>query len=573
MRKIYILLIFCLLILSLFTSCDEPKQPQAITITLDSGVLEEKATTISTVENKEVTLPSGETIWKTDKYSFSGWATTKDGEASYKAETSFSLSSDVTLFSVWKEHDLLYTLNEDANSYSVKAANTSISGSITIPGKYNGKNVTSISDYAFADCKDVISVTIPDTVTSIGLGAFFRSGITSIEIPDSVTTTGGAVFSKCSSLESVKLSANMTELKAGNINTETYSSVGSGFFLECSKLKTVENLDKITTIGEGAFYKCSSFESLKLTTATTSIGKKAFYGCTSLEETTIPGLTSIEYGLFDKCKSLKTIDIPNSVTSIGVAAFSSSGLTSIDIPSGVTSIGENAFEGCKNLKTISIPDSVVAIGSFAFNSCSSLSKITIPGGIKTVALMAFGYCEGLTEITIPGTIASIDPDAFYGCSNLKSIYIDVDENTALDKENNKWGAEGATVIWKNYSSISSDGVLERVTVAEDKFTGTVVIPSRIGGITVTAIANNGLIGCDFTSVTLSERITSIGEKAFLGCSALESIVIPSSVETISENAFSQCTSLKTITINKAENSITGSPWGADTEITNIKWGD
>ncbi len=619
MRKIYILLIFCLLILSIFTSCDEPNQPQAITITLDSGVLEEKATTISTVENKKVTLPSGETIWKTDKYSFSGWATTKDGEASYKAETSFSSSSDVTLFAVWKEHDLLYTLNEDANSYSVKAANTSISGSITILSIYNEKNVTAIADYAFADCKDVTSVIIPDTVTSIGLGAFFRSGITSIEIPDSVTTTGGAVFSKCSSLESVKLSANMTELKAGNINTETYSSVGSGFFLECSKLKTVENLDKITTIGERAFYKCSSFESLKLTTATTSIGKNAFYGCTSLEEATIPGLTSIEYGLFDKCKSLKTIDIPNSVTSIGMAAFSSSGLTSIDIPSGVTSIGDNAFDGCKNLKTISIPDSVVAIGSFVFNSCSSLSKITIPSGITTVALVAFGYCEGLTEITIPGTILSIDPDAFYGCSNLKSIYIDMDENNALDTKNNKWGAEGATVIWKNYYSISSDGVLERVTGAEDKFTGAVVIPSKIGGITVTAIANNGLIGCDFTSVTLpetvksigingfkdckkltsiivpnsvtsmgcgvfagcekleavtlSENTTVIGDNSFGGCTALESIVIPSSVETISENAFSQCTSLKTITINKAENSITGSPWGADTKITNIKWGD
>ena len=186
-----------------------------------------------------------------------------------------------------------------------------------------------------------------------------------------------------------------------------------------------------------------------------------------------------------------------------------------------------------------------------------------------MALMAFGYCEGLTEITIPGTIASIDPDAFYGCSNLKSIYIDVDENTALDKENNKWGAEGATVIWKNYYSISSDGVLERVTVAEDKFTGTVVIPSRIGGITVTAIANNGLIGCDFTSVTLSERITSIGEKAFLGCSALESIVIPSSVETISENAFSQCTSLKTIDIPEQVTSVEYRAFSGCTSLTAI----
>ncbi|MBR1878352.1 MAG: leucine-rich repeat domain-containing protein [Paludibacteraceae bacterium] len=156
--------------------------------------------------------------------------------------------------------------------------------------------LTSIGNYAFADCNRLTFVTIPNSVTSIGEWAFsdcYR--LTSVTIPNSVNFLGKNVFAGCRSLTSVVIP------------------------------------DSVTSIGDGAFQNCSSFISIEIPNRVTAIGNFVFHGCASLI----------------------SIDIPNSVTSIGVSAFQDcSYLTSIEIPSNITSIGERAFEGCSSLASI-----------------------------------------------------------------------------------------------------------------------------------------------------------------------------------------------------------------------------
>lgn len=98
--------------MSVFTSCDLNKVTP-VTITLDSGILDKSAETVESTKNKKIILPSGNTLWDTDEYTFSGWTTTKDGKASYKAGANYSSSSDVTLYAVWTVNPkITYQANE-----------------------------------------------------------------------------------------------------------------------------------------------------------------------------------------------------------------------------------------------------------------------------------------------------------------------------------------------------------------------------------------------------------------------------------------------------------------------------
>ena len=232
--------------------------------------------------------------------------------------------------------------------------------SITIPN-----SVTSIGNNAFEGCSSLTSITIPNSVTSIGVSTFEGcSGLTSITIPNSVTYIGTRAFDGCSSLTSITIP-----------NSVTY--INDYVFYGCSSLTSITIPNSVTSIGKDAFHNCSSLTSITIPNSVTSIGKDAFRNCSSLTEVTIPNsVTTIGKDTFYGCSSLASVTIPNSVTSIGEAAFRNcSSLTEVTIPNSVTSIGERAFYGCSSLTSITIPNSVTSIGEYAFNECRGLASV------------------------------------------------------------------------------------------------------------------------------------------------------------------------------------------------------
>ena len=287
-----------------------------------------------------------------------------------------------------------FTELEDG-TYSVLARDPeSISGHVVIPDMYNGKLVTQIENKGFYQCEKITSITLPDSIISIGDSAFaYCSGLTSIALPNGVTSIGGGAFYNCKNLTSIALPDSVT-------------SIGANTFYGCQALTSITIPDSVTSIGGGAFYGCQALTSIDIPNGVTSIGGSAFQDCENLTSITIPdGVTSIGAETFYGCQALTSIDIPNGVTSIGDSAFDRcSSLTGIIIPEGVTRIGDSVFEYCVSLRSVVIPEGVTSIGKKAFFDCELLSSLTIPSSVTKIESEAFCYCLGLRSLSFAGTM-------------------------------------------------------------------------------------------------------------------------------------------------------------------------
>ena len=454
---------------------------------------------------------------------------------------------------------LLYykiTSNSTNEVAVVKAESSAID--VTIPSQViiDGKTYTCtrIEDNAFKELKRLTSVTIPNSITTIGEKSF--SGcrcLTSVAIPNSVTSIGGYAFQDCSGLTSVHISDLNAWCRIVFFNFASNPlSKAAHLFLSGKEINNLVIPNSVTSIGNYAFSHCSE---------------------------------------------LTSVTIPNSVTSIGSCAFNEcSGLTTVIIPNSVTSIGWGAFLYCRRLTSITIPYSVKNIDDYTFYNCSSLTSVTIPNSVTSIGSETFRGCRALASVTIPNSVTSIGSMAFYECENLLEVVSLIENPFKIDTEtfgekvyNNStlYVPTGtikkykATYGWKHFDHITENNsqgkVSEGVTYSYDKKTHTLTIsgqgPMKTGREEVpwnlfkneiqnviiesgvTSVGDNAFSLCSgLTSVTIPNGVTSIGVCAFDGC-GLTSVTIPNSVTSIGDFAFAGCSGLNSITIPNSVTSI------------------
>lgn len=257
-------------------------------------------------------------------------------------------------------------------------------GDVVIPSSvvYNGTTyfVTGIDNYAFDD-SDVTSVSIPNTVKSIGSSAFaYCPSLSLVTVSNTLTTIGSSAFNGCSSLQNISLPQSLT-------------SIGSSAFRECASLTTISIPGSVSYIGPGAFYGSGINNPI--------IFKNQFVY-----------LPSSYQGSYE---------IPKGITEIIGSAFADcTGLTEIFIPNEVTTIGESAFRGCSKIKYVIVPKGVQYIPAIMFYQCTDLEEVSLPNTITGIGKWAFGY-SGIKTMIIPPLVTSINDDVFYGCRSLQSV--------------------------------------------------------------------------------------------------------------------------------------------------------
>ena len=511
------------------------------------------------------------------------------GTRAYAHELEAKNSDGVTIYYNWISYfnglEVTYKGDKGSGSSSDYTGNVNIPQTVSIEGKRY--RVERIHSSAFSGCSGLTSVTIPNSVTSIGNGAFYYcSSLTSVTIPNSVTSIDEYAFSGCSCLTSITIPNSVT-------------SIGSYAFYDCSGLTSVTIPNSVTSIGASFFAYCSSLTSVTIPNSVTSIGASAFSGCSGLTSVTIPNsVTSIGNYIFRGCSGLSSVTlnsnsivsknytssnnfstifgsqvkeyiVGNEVKNIGEYAFcGSSGLTSVTIPNNVTSIGNYAFSDCSGLTSVTLNsnsivskkytsssnfstifgsqvtnyilgDEVTSIGDFAFFYCSGLTSITIPNSVTSIGRQAISCCSGLTSITIPNSVTSIDVSAFYG-----TAWYNNQPDGLVYAGKVAYSYKGTMPA--NTSISIKNGTLGIAGGAFDYCTGltSITIPNS-----VTNIGDYAFCGCTgLTSVTIPNSVTSIGGSAFSGCYKLTSVTIGSGVTSIGKSAFYNCYNLKKVIV-------------------------
>ena len=424
---------------------------------------------------------------------------------------------------------------------------------------YNGLyyKVTAIDDDAFSECLSMKTLTIPNTIESIGSYAFQSclnlfsvkvQWVTPLAIDESVfdgiDLSGVTLYVLQGYADAYKnadvwkdfknvstyadLDINMIfadpyvkELCVANWDTSgdgelsyrearAVTDLGATFVgdTNITSFDEFRSFGYVTSVGQACFKGCSNLKSITFPPSVTEIGSEAFGGCDALENVVLQyRLKTIDAKAFAGCAALKTVTFTSSSTSSPV----------------VETIGDQAFFGCSSLQTINLSSltKLVKIGDQAFAGCSSVQELALSklSKLTTIGSHAFDGCASVKSFNIPAAVASIGEGAFANCS----------ANTKLDvNSNNKTYIHNTprTIIIDKATRTQFVAYACGATATSFTFPETVmeILPYAFAGST------------NLASVSLS-NVETIGHDAFANCGKLYTVVMPEKVAAIGDNAF------------------------------------
>lgn len=468
-----------------------------------------------------------------------------NGEVTYNAvlglkSAGFEFCSDVNgnnvVFSKI-ESDKKTTYDSDGFRYYINEKSEAVisryiggKSNVVVPESLDGHTVTAIAPLAFSSLKTfgvsypngddwyidiglLVSVTLPDTVKTIGKFAFaYNVSLEKINIPAGVEIIPAECFFGCKSVKDMAFPESVKEIgskvfrlceELESVEMSGVVKVGDNAFDGCRLLENVVYSEKLKEVGHGAFNSCKLSETLDLSSLT-KIGAGAFSDTSVKKVILNDNLERLEYGVFQGCTLLEEINFPSKLVSIGDCCFRMTGIYKAVFSEGLKKIGALAFDSCEELYILELPESIEKIGNYAFEN-TFLEIVVIPENLKVIGYRAFGYCKELDILYFNAKNCVVDFEQdfieetddlgnappFLGCK-LREIYL----------------GEGVTSIG-GYSA--PFGTFENCTMLE--------------------------------SVMIPDTVSEIGNAAFKNCSSLETAIIPGSVTSIADDAFDGCDNL------------------------------
>ena len=441
--------------------------------------------------------------------------------------------------------------------------------------------VTKIANRAFAYCNALKSVTLPDTMKTVGALSFMDcANLEKAYFPDTVTEMGSNLFANCLKLESFTIPKGVTYL-------------GEYIFWNCPLITEMVIHDDVTYIGTTTFSKCTNLTKITIGKSLKSLGsapklcdnlttiivdpENPYYdsrnncnaiisketdilqwGCkTTVIPTSVVGLSR---EAFQCCQSITSLPIGSQITYIGKDAVPLSACENIDgvyylkdntgtyrylisadktiescqIKEECEVIAANAFESCTTLKNVTLPTNLKIIESAVFKGCTSLESISIPDSVESIEFEAFRGCKALVSAVIGNGVKLIDSQVFYDCTKLTNVTLG---NSVTSIGNN---------AFYNCSSLANINFPFSIEIIGDssfrscgKIAGDIVLPNCI------SIGNNAFRSCgSITGLTFGKDI-SLGDGAFAFCSNLTEITNSVNIKSIGSETFYYCSNLVT----------------------------
>lgn len=341
-------------------------------------------------------------------------------------------------------------------------------------------SVKSIGRESFSGCQKLAGEIIT-SATKLGERAFYNTAITAVTFKKPIKYIGKEGFAKSTSLKKISFEADNNAI------------ISEGLFKGCRSIVHLTLPEGLQNIPNSCFEGCVSLKEIYLPSTIKSIGNKCFYDCKFLEKINIPNCllspscfencTSLKRvsvnqkklptALFKNCTSLeevqfnemptvignqaffgttslKGIHFSDCLEIIGVECFKNSGIEEVTLPDGVK-VGGNAFE-CSSLIRVLRSDGNKTnggnIGEYAFYGCEALLEADIPNGIYSIQKNCFSSCKNLYSVKMKEGLISIGEECFSDCDKLKKIVIP-DSVLRLGKG----FFTGGTVYKKNLSAL------------------------------------------------------------------------------------------------------------------------
>lgn len=300
---------------------------------------------------------------------------------------------------------LAYLINEDGKTVTVtyldrrKSTNYDQLTEVVIPSTVvnpdNNKqySVTTIGESAFYSNKTITKLTIPPSIVRMEKDAF------------------GSSLSKCS-LYISDLARWCAIVFENNVANPFYSSMP--FYLNGELVSDLVIPKGVNIINNFAFSRCKSLKTLKIEADVPTISRNAFNNCSNLTSVVITGnVTKVDSSAFQSCSKLTTVTLPESVDTIGPSVFAScSSLTEFVCPPNLRHITSRAFNQCSKLQRVVLGPYIQTIGQSAFSNCKVLSEVNFPETVRAIGSNAFYNCAALEDINLSINCTDIRNNAF-----------------------------------------------------------------------------------------------------------------------------------------------------------------
>lgn len=443
---------------------------------------------------------------------------------------------------------------QDDGTLAILSLKSTSSDTINIPSEIDGKKVTCLDGNVFTFFTTIKEINIPESITDIGNGVFYlcRSlkKITVDSNNPAFTSKDGVLYDK-----------NMTTLiycpEAIESVTipDSIKTIGNSAFKSCGITNSITIPDSVTTIEASAF-SGSNFTSVTIGKNVDVIGDFAFSQCGQLTSIDIPDkVTKIGYAAFEHCGSLEDVSIGSGVKSIETQAFKGTQISYIEIPANVKTIGSAAFDNCEKMEYVFLSEGVESFSS-AFSNCPVLREIHIPSTVTEMDEYAVGYIYNADkrdfdknpDLTIYCTDGSA---ALEYAKNNKFNYCITDSNELTlyyDTETGTEKEEPETL--KLFDYVVENEYTVTIVALKDNISKIdpmcLVVPAEIDGHKVTTAGNIAYMNwySNLKKVIYSEGIKYIESRSCLDCKTLKEVELPDSLRSLPYDAFSGCYNLQ-----------------------------